>query len=205
MGWFQKKSAKEVDEHDSPTEPLKDDATVFDPLPDVPMEATIPAQQQPYTPYGPSQYIQGSANQPNPGVPLGTPVPPGAGIPQGWPIDPAANKGSTPQPASAGGGQARTGRHPLPILVGLCFVYFQLLLLARFVLKITGLMADQAWVNGIYGFSEPLVQPFRALWQLVQLQLPAQIEVYTLIAVLVYGLCSRIIVRLLKLLLKAQV
>jgi len=88
--------------------------------------------------------------------------------------------------------------------VGLFFVVVQCLLLTRFVLKIVNLVISQPWFSIVYGLSEVFVLPFRVLWQQVPLQLSSSLEIYTLLAILLYGLLSRILVRILKVVFKAS-
>src|SRR6266568_2119245 len=89
---------------------------------------------------------------------------------------------------------------PLPIFVGMFFIAVQLLLLARFVLKLIRWPGSTAWAGTIYSVSNVFVLPFHLLLQNVAL--PAiflnTIEIYTLLAILTYWLLSRILVRLLK-------
>jgi hypothetical protein len=122
---------------------------------------------------------------------------------------PPATQQGTPQEngekikSGGAGKQTRSRRSLRPLLPGFFFITVQILLLLRFFLKITGLMADQWWVGVVMGVSEVFVSPFRALLLQVPLQLPAQVEVYTLLAVIVYGLISRLLVRLLKIILRS--
>jgi hypothetical protein len=197
MGWFQMPGTNKIDEHNEPTEPLP----LVDMLPTVPIQQdkTLPApsptpadQAAPYQP-GQPQQLAPSPQQPYPYVPPPT-------TQQG----PAQENGEKIKSLNPGK-QTRSSRRSLkPLLPGFFFIAIQTLLLLRFFLKITGLMADQWWVGVVMGVSEVFVSPFRALWLQVSLQLPAQVEVYTLLAVIVYGLISRLLVRLLKTILKSQ-
>ena len=96
--------------------------------------------------------------------------------------------------------QARTRRNPLPIFVGMFFIAVQLLLLARFVLKLIRWPGSTTWAGLIYSVSNVFVLPFRLLLQ--NIAFPAiflsTIEIYTLLGILVYWLLSRILVHLLK-------
>jgi len=56
-------------------------------------------------------------------------------------------------------------------------------------------------VGTIYTFSSIFVLPFRLILQSFAPALPSSIELYTLLAILIYGLLSRILVRFLKALL----
>jgi len=80
------------------------------------------------------------------------------------------------------------------------FIAVQLLLLARFVMKLIRWPGSTTWASLIYSVSNVFVLPFRLLLQ--NIALPAiflsTIEIYTLLAILVYWLLSRILVHLLK-------
>jgi hypothetical protein len=194
MGWFQLPGTNKVDEHDAPTEPLP----LVDTLPIVPpqqgltLPAPPPADQ--VAPYQPGQAIAGPPSPPQP-YPY---VPPPPAMQQ----EPAQEDGEKIKSGGTGK-QASSRRNLKPLLPGFFFIAVQLLLLLRFFLKITGFMADQGWVGVVMGVSEVFVSPFRALLLQVSLQLPAQVEVYTLLAIVVYGLISRLLVRLLKIALKS--
>lgn len=176
------------DEHNQTTEPMPliipspfppgDDAQV--PVPQ-PYERPFPgvnnrppgASAYPYLPPAPEARRQGR--------------PPG-GATSLWPGDSATTL------------PARARRNPLPIFVGMFFIAVQLLLLARFVLKLIHWPGSTPWVGTIYRVSNVFVLPFRLLLQNVTL--PAivfnTVEIYTLLAILAYWLFSRILVRLLK-------
>lgn len=196
MEWLRKIGRDKADPHDEPTEPVPDfsgipTATQASPSPfisqegpDAPTEAYVPIQgpgqgpdQQPYAPgfAGPSQQqMQGPWMQPGDG-----------------------QNGALA--GQAGGQRQDSVLRAFPILVGSCFVSLQFLLLIRFVLKLFDVMTNQGWVGGIYGITDLFVVPFALLWQQIAPNTPAQIEVYTLVAVLGYGIISRIVVRSLKL------
>lgn len=196
MRWFQLPGTNKPDEHDEPTEPipLVDTLPVVPPQQGLTLPAPPPPNQATPNPPGPAIPAQPSPQQPYPYVP------PSPATQQG----PAQENGEKIKSGGAGKPTRSSGRRSLkPLLPGFFFITVQLLLLLRFFLKITGLMADQWWVGVIMGVSEVFVSPFRALLLQVSLQLPAQVEVYTLLAVLVYGLISRLLVRLLKIILKS--
>ncbi len=195
MGWFQLPGTNKVDEHDAPTEPLPpvDTLPIVPPQQSLTLPAPPPADQ--LAAYQPGQALAGppSPPRPYPYVP-----PPPATTQQG----PAQEDGEKIK--AAGIGKRMSGRRSLkPLIPGFFFIAIQLLLLLRFCLKITGLMADQGWVGVVMGVSEVFVSPFRALLLQVSLQLPAQVEIYTLLAIVVYGLISRLLVHLLKMILKS--
>jgi hypothetical protein len=199
MGWFQLPGANKIDEHDEPTEPLP----LVEMLPTVPIpqDKTIPAPQ-PAAPAAPPPPVQANPAQPTPLTP--SPPQPYPYVPPPPPSQqgPAQENGEKIKPTNPGK-QTRNRRSLKPLLPGFFFITVQMLLLLRFFLKITGLMADQWWVGVVMGVSEVFVSPFRALWLQVSLQLPAQLEVYTLLAIVVYGLISRLLVRLLKIILRS--
>lgn len=85
-----------------------------------------------------------------------------------------------------------------PTVVGVFFVCVQLLLLVRFVLRLLNVAGSTLWIGIIYTTSGIFVLPFRLLLQNISIPIPNALEIYTLIAILVYGLFSRLIVRLLK-------
>jgi hypothetical protein len=63
------------------------------------------------------------------------------------------------------------------------------------------------WVSVVSGVSAIFVLPFQVLWfqiPLVSSLVPTNIEVYTLVAILVYGVLSRLLVGILKVLLKSR-
>jgi len=92
--------------------------------------------------------------------------------------------------------------------VGLLFVLVQLLLLVRVVLLLLGQPSSIWWVGLIYSISSVFVLPFRLLLQNVNVPLIAGTELYNyllvLLAILLYGLISRILVRFLKALLHSR-
>lgn len=90
----------------------------------------------------------------------------------------------------------RGRRRWLPELLGVSCVAIQFVLLIRFLLKLIGMRGD--WISSIYTLSEPLVLPFQRLLQHIALPRPADVEVEALVAILVYGLFSRLAVRILR-------
>ena len=187
-----------VDEHDAPTEPLMPviltpaAATIADEMIPTPMphERPFPVQQAapPFFPY--------ASARPSPAV---YPVLPPA---------PVNIRGSGRPP----GGSKRTVQaipaqvkhSSLPLFVGIFFVGVQLLLLVRFMLKLIALDGSTAWVGIVYAISGVFVLPFRLLLQNIGLPIPVAFEIYTLLAILMYGLLSRILVRFLKALLNSR-
>jgi hypothetical protein len=92
------------------------------------------------------------------------------------------------------------------MLVGVFFVAVQFLLLISFIARLMSLSSYQQWLQGIYGVSSIFLLPFRLLFEHITLpfSLTVGVEVYTLLAILVYGLLSRLLVRLLKVLLRSH-
>src|SRR6266516_5867501 len=95
---------------------------------------------------------------------------------------------------------ARNKKKPssLPTFVGIFLVALQLLLLVRFALKLIGLQGNVSWVSLVYAVSNIFVLPFRLILHNLPIPLPTSIELYTLLAILFYGLLSRLLVRILK-------
>lgn len=202
MGWLHKIGRSKVDPHDEPTEPVPDlsDVPAVTQLPpspyisqegpDAPTEAYIPGQrpgQQPYPSFFQQPYAPGFAG------------PAQQQIQNPWWQPGGRQNGALPGQIDRQ--KQATRLRAFPILVGLCFVSVQFLLLFRFVLKLFDVMTNQGFVGGIYGISDIFVLPFALFWQQIPLNIPTQIEAYTLVAVLGYGIISRIVVRALKLIL----
>jgi hypothetical protein len=90
-------------------------------------------------------------------------------------------------------------RRLTPVGVGLSFVAVQVLLLIRFVLKLVAIsVGSHAWVSSVYGISDVFLWPFTALLARFSLPLLSNIELYTLLAIVVYSFISRIVVHILK-------
>jgi hypothetical protein len=92
----------------------------------------------------------------------------------------------------------------MPFGVGMCFVSIQCLLLVRFIAKICNLPTALPWVRTVYTLSDVVLLPLYALLPPLTQAIFARIEPYTILAIVLYGLCSRMIVRLLKLLLRMR-
>jgi len=194
-----KKQGTEIDEHDLPTEPVP----FFIPPPQM---DTIPAPppQQPIT-LGPFQQPPlFPSSQVSPSIPMPDVYPYRAPQPLQPSMEPQQPIGAKTPPQSVP--QSPFYASLIPLSIGLCFVCIQMLLLARFVLRLFEITGVASWVNTIYALCDIFLLPFQAL--LPPLQLPAlistRVELYTLLAVLVYGIISRIIVRLLKILLRTR-
>ena len=192
---------REFDEHDAPTEPMM-------PILTSSPNATTMADGD-GMPVGYASYLEAI---PTP-VPYERPFPyQDVALPNPVYRPPALNgsKGDRRPPGGASpvypvapDGPVQTAdvtrrRSSLPLLVGIFFVAVQLLLLVRFVLKLFVISGDTAWVAIVYTISSLFVLPFRLLLQNIALPIPTSFELYTLLAVLIYGLLSRILVHLLK-------
>lgn len=165
---------QEFDEHNAPTEPLGGFHPPSNPA-DIAHE-TVPAP-----------------------VPLERPFPaldyaPASSYPYARPPATPAYPVLPPKPVP----QARAKPSAFPVFVGAFFVAVQLLLLVRFVLKFIGLQGNVTWVAIVYAVSNIFVLPFSLILQSIPLPIPASLELFTLIAILFYGLFSRILVRILK-------
>ena len=194
-----------IDEHDEPTEPIHQvDIAAF--VPTIPasslIEEDVPSAKSATQPL-PQHYVQppaqSSAHLPPPNVYPYLPArkedfqanrPAGGAVPVQ----------STPVPVSL---QARKGRM-IPIVVGMCFVAVQVLLLLRFVFKLLTFSSDVSWVAAVYGVSNVFILPFRVLFLQFSIPLFGTIELYTLLAILVYGIVSRIVVRILKVIFRTR-
>ncbi len=204
---------EEFDEHNQPTEPMSQIIlTPFSSSPYASGTPTIPAFQpdeQPFPPQGPNTFLApGTSNRSrvSPAYPFlpAAPVYNRDGRPPGgaYPVLPP----DTVQP----GKRRRTkARHSsFPALVGLLFVLVQLVLLVQVVLQLLGQSGSLWWVGLIYNVSNVFVLPFRLLLQNVNIPLIAGTDLYNyllvLVAILLYGLISRILVRFLKALMHSR-
>jgi hypothetical protein len=99
-------------------------------------------------------------------------------------------------------------RSSIPLIVGVFFVAVQLLLLVRVILLLFGIPGSTMWVALLYALSALFALPFRLLLEHVSLPvlIGAELTNYlaSLLAVLVYGLLARILVRFLKALLHSR-
>jgi hypothetical protein len=197
----------EIDEHDEPTEPMRRaDVDAFIAFSG---DIEIPSPKSSTHPF-PHQYVQqplvipsSPAYLPPTNVGSSYPVLPPRPTMQGG-QRPAGGMPSQEEslPAPKVGQNAR--RKFVPVSVGMCFVAIQIVLLVRFVLKLLQSSPDNSWVGVLYDISNVFVLPFRLLFLQYSVPLFGTLEVYTLLAILVYGVVSRIVVRSLKLLLKTR-
>jgi hypothetical protein len=115
------------------------------------------------------------------------------------PVAPIASVPTSPAPAPVGRRQRRMARKsPIPALIGLFFVFVQLVLVARFVLKIVNPPQTTVWIDITYALSSFFLLPALALMQQVKLPFSVGIELYTLPAILLYSVFSRILVKILR-------
>ncbi len=195
----------EIDQHDEPTEPMRRadvDAFIASPI-------DVPSPKSSTHPF-PHQYVQ----QPLV-IPKRPTYSPPANVGSSYPVlpprptvqggqRPAGSMPSQEEPLAAPKAGQNARRKFVPISVGVCFVAIQLLLLVRFVLKLVQSSPDNSWVVVLYDISNVFVLPFRLLFLQYSVPLFGTLEVYTLLAILFYGVVSRIVVRILKLLLKTR-
>ena len=205
---FQQNDTTSIDEHNEPTEPIRRaDVDAFVPtIPNTilpPDEEDVPSPKTSTQPF-PHQYvqqpasIQGSSQHMQPFVPS-------------YPVLPAKPSFSgenvpvaQPEAVNRMSQQKRARRNIVPLAVGMCFIAIQTLLLFRFLLKLLSISSDNAWVGAVYEVSNVFVLPFRVVFLQLAIPLLFTVELYTLLAILVYGIVSRILVHTLKALFKAR-
>jgi hypothetical protein len=204
---FQYNDTTEIDEHDEPTEPMRRaDVAAFVPtIPDTPLPSDVPSPKSATQPF-PQQYVQpvsslqgGLQHIPplSPAYPAMPIVP--SSSPENVPVLPVS-----PVAANNPSRQKRVRGKVIPIAVGMCFVALQTLLLFRFLLKVLNVSSDNALVGMIYAVSNVFVLPFRILFLQLAISQVFTVELYTLLAILVYGIISRILVHILKALFKTR-
>lgn len=185
--WTLKKKSPKIDEHDQPTEPVPPD--VF-PGPTFPIGASTPPNYDTI----PAPHAIRHTFYPLPPYPAANAAPVWSGQ-------------QRRTPAHMGWAR-RINTFPLrllPLEVGLCFVCIQLLLLVRFVCKVWNLAPDGGWVEAVYKSSDILLLPFQILLPPLHQGLLMRIEPYTLLAIVLYGFCSRILVHVLKVITYAHI
>ena len=214
MNWQQPQDNfyEEIDQHEAPTEPMM---PIFPPTSH--SAATVPNGEPTVEGYDIPMPTPHERPFPYQHVPQAGPAASGSSQTPVYPVLPAApqhvRKGKRP----AGGAvpnypvgaatpatKTRYRQRPSawPTVVGVFFVLVQLLLLVRFVLRLLNVSGSILWVGLIYATSGAFVFPFRLLFQNMNIPIPNALEIYTLIAILVYGLFSRLVVRLLKAILR---
>ena len=209
----------EMDDHDSPTEPM---SQVFL----SPLSSTIPYShdvngipsngaafptpkpyEQPFPQQDVPDYPQpGTFNRPPAQVyPVLPPVSTNGKYRPAGGLAPISGNGSS-LPARFKSSQPR--RSSIPLWVGVFLVAVQLLLLVRFVMQLLGYSNSSFWVSLLYAVSSMFVYPFRALLYSLTSSLTIGTDLLDLLAILfailMYGLLSRILVRFLKALLHSR-
>jgi len=81
-------------------------------------------------------------------------------------------------------------------VIALAFTVIEVMLLVRFVAKLFGANADQAFVSAIYGVTEPLVAPFRGIFG--QPSGTAGFEIAALLSILFFVLVAALIVAIVR-------
>jgi hypothetical protein len=207
---------EDIDEHDQPTEqmsqiilsPYRPPAAMQGQPQIKPQDDNILPTPQPGERPFPQPAAYNSPQQNSPQRSPDTPVYPYL------PPSPLGNSnGRTTGGATASGipahpKAAQPRRSSFPLLVGVFFVAVQLLLLLRFVLQLFGQLNSNFWENLVYILSSIFVYPFTLLLQKLNLPILVGADSYSLlalvVAILVYGLLSRILVRFLKALLNSR-
>src|SRR2546426_11505087 len=81
-------------------------------------------------------------------------------------------------------------------VVTLVFTVLEVLLLIRFILKLTGANANQPLVSGLYGVTEPLVRPFQGIFP--EPVGPPVVDLAALLAVVFFFLIAALVVALVR-------
>jgi YggT family protein len=81
-------------------------------------------------------------------------------------------------------------------VVTLLFTVLEILLLLRFVLKLTGANANQPLVSGLYRMTEPLVRPFQGIFP--EPSGPPALDLAALLAVAFFFLIAALVVALVR-------
>ena len=196
------------DDLDSPTEPMAQIILAPYAASTIPMAESLPAPVPDERPFPQASPLPPSRGwQALPETPAVYPVlPPAPNIhPHGRPA------GSAP-PVRPGnqwqGPVLEPRRSPVPVFVGIFFVVVQLVLLLRVVLMLLAVSNSIPWVGFIYGTGAVFALPFRLV--LDQISWPVFVGsdllnyLASLLAILIYGLVSRILVRFLKALLNSR-
>ncbi len=202
-----------LDEHDELTEPIRySDFSAF--APTTPNDSTGPDEEDIPSPRSSTQPLPPQYAQLPQIIPNGPQYVVGNGAVSPYlpprPIDHNGNRPAGGLPVQRKSENAskqgrKVQRNLIPIAVGMCFVAVQVLLLLRFILKLLSISPDISWVGVIYTMSSVFVLPFRLLFLQLTIPLLFTVEIYTLLAILIYGIISRIIVRTLKILLRLWV
>jgi uncharacterized protein YggT (Ycf19 family) len=109
---------------------------------------------------------------------------------------------TTGTPAAPGPRQVNVNTSPYaPVwtvtrVITLLFTVLEVLLLARFALKLLGANAGQPLVEGLYGITEPLTRPFQGIWP--QTTTPVVFDLPALLAIVFLFLVAALIVALVR-------
>src|SRR5579864_2819482 len=191
------------DDYDSPTEPMMPIIIApHSPLPSSP-DSSMPAG--PTMPLQPASPIRSA-----PETPLVYPLlPPFAGEVSGNGRPPCGAAHTGNGLATRPVAPAQPGRSPVPIIVGYCFVFIQVVLLLRVLLLLFSVSNSVVWAKVLYTMGSVFAYPVRLPLDHIQpvTQLGPEVINYLapLLAILIYGLVSRILVRFLKALLNSRV
>jgi len=207
----------EMDEHDSPTEPMAQ--VILSPYSSttsysndvngaLPGGAAFPAPaQQPFPQQSTPNYAQPGTFYRPPEAQVYPVLPPISSVSNGRPAGGAApiqNGSALPTRLKS----AQPHRSTIPLWVGVFLVAVQLLLLIRFVLQLISYSTNALWASLIYSVSSVFILPFRALLYSLTSSLSIDMDLLNLLAILfailMYGLLSRILVRFLKALLHSR-
>ncbi len=207
---FQHNDTTQVDEHDEPTEPMRraEVAAFISTIPTSTLspDEDVPSAKSSTQPF-PHQYVQPPLPMQG-GVQHTPPLFPAYPVSPAMPGTPQENSPivapAQPELANKAVQRKSVHRNMLPLTVGMCFVALQILLLSRFLLKVFSISSDNAWVGVVYEVSNVFVLPFRVLFLQLAIPLFFTVELYTLLAILAYGIISRILVHILKVFSKAR-
>lgn len=201
------------DEHEQPTEPMSQvilapfSSPTFEPESAV-NEIGIPTPQLDERPFPKQAANSIDAMYRQPGTPPVYPIlpqaptesrdgrPPGGAPPR---IHPRRPDKSVPR---------KHRRSSFPVLVRLFFFAVELVLLLSLLFPFFGLSGSNVWVGLVYAIGAILVQPFHLLLGNIRIPIIYGTKLYSdlliVVALLVYGLLSRILVRFLKALLHSR-
>ncbi|MBV9711041.1 MAG: hypothetical protein JO011_09020 [Ktedonobacteraceae bacterium] len=188
----------QIDEHNQTTEPFNFGVSPYAPTV---TGNRLPPDTSPIAIVRPGSQQQGPPQPPLIGAyPF---LPPSPTRQNGKAVSPAGSV----TPPQAGGSRSfvpgsRRLRKLFPPLVGLCFVVIQVLLLVSFGFKIVGHWDSTLWANVLYVISDVFIWPVQALVSLLPLPFAVPAQIVTLLAILLYGMISRVVVRSLKFLLR---
>jgi uncharacterized protein YggT (Ycf19 family) len=100
------------------------------------------------------------------------------------------------QNVNVGGSSSATSVWTVTNVVTLVFTVLEVLLLLRFVFKLTGANANQPLISALYGATEPLVRPFQGIFP--EPQGPPVLDIAALLAIAFLFLIALLIVALVR-------